>query len=233
LLLTASTGVTISPHVFPDMKINPVRDLKPIMVISSNAFVLLVNNDLPARSTGEFVKYALANPDKLSHASNSAGTMMVSELFKSAAHVDYLDVNYRGAAQALVATMGGTTQLCFIDIGTATAAIQAKTLRVLGISSPERYKLNPDIPTFVEAGYPVSALATTLLMVSAATPRQIAATIYEGAKKALASPDIVAKLNSMGNVVNGAGLEDAEKVLSEESSQWEKLVKARNIRLRP
>ena len=154
LLFVASSGLTINPYVFPNMPLDPLRDLTPVTIATQTPFVLLLNPAVPAKTVPEFIAHLRANPGKLNHASNSATTMLVSELFKQQAKVDYLDVNYRGASQAIVATHGGTTEFCFVDLGSATAAIEGKTLRALGLTSPTRYKLNPDIPTFAEHGLP-------------------------------------------------------------------------------
>ena len=232
LLFTSSAGVTLNPHVFHDMSLDPLRDLKPVIMVSSSPFALLVNPSVPAENVAEFVDHLKANAGKLNHGSNSASTMMVSELFKELAKVEYVDINYRGASQALVSTHAGTTQFSFVDMGSAASPIESKTLRVLALSSSTRDKLNPDIPTFAESGLPLNVSAITLLLIPSATPREIVNMVHRVAERALASPDVVKKLLTMGNAVQGAGPEAASLILTAESEQWQKLVKSRNIKLR-
>src|SRR5262245_60584893 len=102
LLVVASAGLTINPFVFPGMPLDPRRDLVPITATTHTAFVLLLNPAVPATTVPELIAHLRANPGRLNHASNSATTMLASELFKQRAGVDYADVNFRGATQALV-----------------------------------------------------------------------------------------------------------------------------------
>jgi len=136
--------------------------------------VLLANPNIPAKSIAELVDYIRANPGKLNHASNSATTILVSELFKNQAKIDYVDINFRGASEAIAATQAGTTQFCFVDLGSATSAIEGKTLRPLALTMPQRYALAPDIPTFAEAGLPgVAVSSMTLVLAPANVPGDI------------------------------------------------------------
>lgn len=230
LLFVASSGLTINPHVF-SMPLDPMRDLVPVTTATHNPFVLLLNPKVPARTVGEFVAYLRANPQKLNHASNSATTMMVSELFKSQAKVEYVDVNYRGASEAIGATIAGITQFCFVDLGSGTPSMQGKTLHPLALTSHERYELNPDIPTMVEQSLPGSSATTlTLLLAPANTPQDLVKSISAVFQQALQSPDVKAKLNGMGQVVVGGTSEQALRALQPEAEQWAKLIKERNIK---
>ena len=82
LLLAATAAVTINPLVFPDMPIDPLRDLTPVIRPTETPFVLLVNRNLPVENANDFINYLRANPGKLNHGSNSASTILISELFK-------------------------------------------------------------------------------------------------------------------------------------------------------
>src|SRR5258708_33509365 len=99
LLFVASSGLTINPYVFR-MPIDPLSDLTLVATATHTPFVLLVNNDVPAKTLPEFITHLNANPGKLNHASNSATTILNSELLKARANVSYVDLSYRGASQA-------------------------------------------------------------------------------------------------------------------------------------
>lgn len=230
LLFVASSGLTINPYVFAKMPLDPLRDLTPVTISTNTPFVLLVNPSVPAKTLAEFIAYLRANPGKLNHASNSSTTMLVSELLKAQAHVDYVDVNYRGASKAMVATMAGTTQFCFVDLGSGSSAIEGKTLRPLGLTSLTRYKLKPELPTMAEQGLPgYSATASTVLLAPAKTPHEIVQKLSAVFQQALASPEVTAKLTSMGQVVAGTSPEQAAQALVPEAEQWKKLIKERHI----
>ena len=230
LLFVASSGLTINPYVFK-MPIDPLRDLTLVATATHTPFVLLANNDLPVKTLPEFIAYLKANPGKLNHASNSATTILNSELLKARANVNYVDINYRGASQAIIATQGGTTQFCFVDLGSGSPAIQGKTLRALGLTSPKRYELAPDLPTIAEQGLPGYATdSTTLLMAPANTPTDIVEKISAAFQQARKSPDVKQKLNAIGQAVSTDSLEEATAALRSEAQQWKHLIAERGIK---
>jgi tripartite-type tricarboxylate transporter receptor subunit TctC len=230
LLFIAGSGLTVIPLVFPKMPLDPLKDLVPVTVATTTPFVLLANDNLPAKSVGELIAYARANPGKLNHASNSATTILVSELFKTQAKIDYVDINFRGASEAITATQAGTTQFCFVDLGSGSSAIAGKTLRPLALTMKERYPLAPEIPTFAEAGLPgVSASSMTLVMAPRNVPRGIMDKLGMEFRAALQAPDVAARLRSMGQVVDDGSAEQTGAALRKEAQDWQALIKERNI----
>ena len=230
LLFVASSGLTINPYVFT-MPLDPLRDLTLVATATHTPFVLLVNNDVPAKTLPEFIAHLKANPGKLNHASNSATTILNSELLTARANVSYVDVNYRGASQAIIATQAGTTQLCFVDLGSGSPAIQGNTLRALGLTSPKRYELAPDIPTIAEQGLPGYATSsTTLLLAPANTPKEIVDKISAAFQQARESPDVKQKLNAIGQAVSIETPAESIAALRAEAQQWRQLIAERDIK---
>ena len=222
--------MTINPYVF-NMPLDPLRDLTLVVTATHTPFVLLVNNDVPAKTLPEFITHLKANPGKLNHASNSATTILNSELLKARANVSYVDVSYRGASQAIVATQAGTTQLCFVDLGSGSPAIQGNTLRALGLTSPKRYELAPDIPTIAEQGLPGYATSsTTLLLAPANTPKEIVDKISTAFQQARESPDVKQKLNAIGQAVSTESLAESIAALRAEAQLWRQLIAERDIK---
>ena len=221
--------MTINPYVF-NMPLDPLRDLTLVATATYTPFVLLVNNDVPAKTLPEFITHLKANPGKLNHASNSATTILNSELLKARANVSYVDVSYRGASQAIVATQAGTTQLCFVDLGSGSPAIQGNTLRALGLTSPKRYELAPDIPTIAEQGLPGYATSsTTLLLAPTNTPKEIVdnSVAFQQARE---SPDVKQKLNAIGQAVSTESLAESIAALRAEAQLWRQLIAERDIK---
>jgi tripartite-type tricarboxylate transporter receptor subunit TctC len=228
----SSAGLTINPVVFPKLPLDPMHDLVPVTITTSNPFVLLINSSVPAKSVQELVAYLKANPGKLNHASNSASTMLVSELFKARAGVDYTDVNFRGGGPAIISTEAGDTQLCFVDLASATAALSNDRVRVLAVTTADRYKLRPDLPTLAEGGVTgYSAAAWGVVLAPAKTPADIVANINSAFREALESPDVVERIHSVGNEAFGSSSEEAIRILTAETDQWSNLVRERHIHL--
>ncbi len=227
---TSSAALTINPVTMASLPYR-LQDLIPVTLTTSNPFVLLVNSGVPANNVGELLTHLRANPGKLNHASNSASTMLASELFKALGRVDYLDVSYKAAAPAVTSTTAGETQLCFIDMATSTAALKTGRVRALAVTTAQRYKLAPDIPTLAEAGVPgYSMSAWGVMMVPAGTPADIVAKINTDLRRGLATPEVAARIEAVGNEVVGTSTEDAVRLLRDDAEKWAKLVRERNIR---
>lgn len=230
LLVVASPALTINPLVLPDLPYNPPRDFAPVSLLTSNPFALLVNNNVPANNVQELVAYLRANPGKLNHASNSASTMLISELFKSLAKVDYSDINYKGGVLAAAATAAGETQFCFVDLGSATAPVRAGRVRAFAVTSAQRYKLRPELPTLIESGVPGSSIAWVVLLAPAKTPPEIIARLNADTIKVMALPDTVSRIEAIGSEVVASSSSDAVQALRADGEQWAKLVSERNIK---
>jgi len=230
LLLVAGTALTINPVAFPGLPYTP-GDLAPIMLISSGTFVLLVNSAVPANSVHELLAHLRSNPGKLNHASNSATTILVSELLKSLAKVDYSDINYKGGVLAAASTAAGETQFCIVDTGSAIAFMRSGRARALAVTSAQRSRLYPDIPTLAESGVPgFAAPAPIFLFAPARTPTEIIAKINADLQRALAVPEVIARIEAIGNEVIASRADEASRALRADAEQWARLVKERNIR---
>jgi tripartite-type tricarboxylate transporter receptor subunit TctC len=231
LLLVSSGALTVNPVAYPSLPYNPQRDLAPIILLSSNPFALLVNNAVPASTMPEMLAYMRANPGKLNHASNSATTILSSELLKSLAKVDYADINYKGGVLAAAATAAGEVHFCIVDLGSATAPVKSGRARALAVTSAKRYKLQPEIPTMAESGVPgYASAAWVVVLAPAKTPPEIIAKVNADLQRVVALPDVTARLESFGSEVVGGTPEEAVRLLRADEEQWTKLVKERNIK---
>lgn len=232
LLLTSYGAITVNPIAYPNLPYNPQRDLAPIMLVSTAPFVLIVNKSVPANSLQEFVAHLRANPGKLNHASNSASTILASELFKSLAKVEYEDINYKGGILAAQSAAAGDTQFALVDLGSATTYMNGGRVRALAVSTAQRFKTHRDIPTFSESGVPGYAVdAWIVLLAPAKTPPDIIAKINADLRRVLAMPEVVGRIESIGNEVIASSAEEAARVLELDAEKWKQLVKERNIKL--
>ena len=123
----------------------------------------------------------------------------------------------------------GTTQFSFVDSGSGAIALQNNELRALGITTAERYKLSPDIPTFVEQGFPgLTVTSTTVLLAPRDTDRNIVNAINQAARKTLHSTDVAAQLRAVGLEAGGQSGDEAYQALLDVAQGWAKLIKERN-----
>jgi tripartite-type tricarboxylate transporter receptor subunit TctC len=190
MLLQATASYTINTA----LETSPLdlgRDFAAIMLATTSPFVLVVHPSVPAKTLGELIAYAKANPGKLNYASSGVGTPphLAGELFKSMAGVDIVHVPFREANAALNAVMAGSAQMTFAIASIAQAQIEAGTVRGIAVTSKQASALVPRLPPVAQAGLPgFEVIGWNGYVAPKGTPAPV-----------------IAKLNG----VLGAGLDDA------------------------
>ena len=232
LLLVSTGALSVAPALYPDLPYNVARDLAPITLAASNAFVLVVNSALPVTSTAELIAHLRANPGRLNHASTSSATLqLASELLRMLARVEYADINYKGTPQAMLGASTGESHFAMIDYGSAVGAIRGGRLRPLAMTSAQRTRLQPDLPALAETVPGYAALAWIVMLAPGRIPPALLARLNADMLRLLAMPDIVARFEAVGAEVIGSSPEEAVQVLRTDSEKWTRLVKERNIRV--
>src|SRR5437588_4142547 len=151
LLLAADSLITINPHVYSSMPIDPLKDLTPISSLVSNQFVLSINPKLPPKTFPEFIEYARKANPPLTYASGGNGSQhqLTMEMLKARAGIDLVHVPYKGGAPATTATMAGEAAAMFS--GTSSAPqVKAGLLRALPVAGAKRSPTFPDLPRIGE-----------------------------------------------------------------------------------
>ncbi|MFZ4409024.1 MAG: Bug family tripartite tricarboxylate transporter substrate binding protein [Paracraurococcus sp.] len=150
--LGGAANLAIAPSLFPALPYDPARDYTHITGLYRQPNVLIVNNDLPARSVPELIALLRANPGRYNYATGGAGTTphLSAELFKMRTGTDMPFVQYRGGAPALLDLMAGQVHAIFDNLAGPIAAIRDGKVRALAVTSPERSPVLPDLPALAE-----------------------------------------------------------------------------------
>ena len=154
LYFLASPTLTITPHIQKGIQIDKDRDFRYLGNLVEYTNVLVVNNKLPVKNISELIAYAKANPGELSFGSAGVGSsnQLSAELLKQRAGIQMLHVPYRGNAPAMSDVIGGKTSMMFDITGTAINYINSDKVRALAVTSKERNRALPDVPSMSEAG---------------------------------------------------------------------------------
>jgi tripartite-type tricarboxylate transporter receptor subunit TctC len=156
---------------------------------------------------------------------------LLTELLKSSAGIDVLDVPYKGGSPATTDVMGGQVDMLFSVLPLVLPYIKAGKLRALAVASDRRSALIPDVPTMREAGYPdVTGAAWNGLIAPAGVPAALVAQLNAQIAAVLASPDTRQRFQALGMEVGGGTPNAFATFLRDESSKWERVVKAAKIR---
>jgi tripartite-type tricarboxylate transporter receptor subunit TctC len=158
LLLGTSGPFVIHPSLYPKLPFDPVKDFAPITQLCFTANVLVVNNDVPAKSVAELTALARAQPGKLTFGSAGVGTTqhLSGEMYKTMASLDIQHVPYRGIAAVMPDLIGGRLTMVFASPASALPLAREGKVRPLAVTSLTRAPSSPDLPTMVEAGFPGS-----------------------------------------------------------------------------
>jgi tripartite-type tricarboxylate transporter receptor subunit TctC len=231
--MVGNGSLIFSPSMYDKLDFDPVKSFAPISQIFVAANVLVVPNEVPAKTLPELVALARAQPGKLSYAHAGAGTSqhLAAELFKSMARLDIQPVAYRGTTALLPDLLAGRITLSFGNIVNVLPLVREGRLRAFAVTSSKRSGLAPELPTMAESGYPgFEAVPWFGLMAPAGTSPAIVARLHRETVKILAAPDVRKKLNDLGlDVIAGTPAELAA-VIEREIPQWAKVIKQAGIK---
>ena len=229
VVMGALSTHAVNPSLYPKMPYDAQKDFAPITLVAITPNVLVVNPALPVHSVKELVAYAKAHPGKLSFGSGSNGSAghLAGELFKVDAGVDMVHIPYKGAAPAMQALLAGDTQLMFDNLASAMAQVKAGKLRALAVTTAQRSKLAPDLPTMAEAGVPGFDISTWFgLLAPAGTPPEVVAKWNADVTKILSAPDMRERLAAQGAEAAPDSPAEFTRFIASELAKYARIVKA-------
>jgi tripartite-type tricarboxylate transporter receptor subunit TctC len=227
LLMGPASVYAISATLYPRLGYDLVKDFTPVSLVANVPHVLLVNNDLPAKSVPELVQLAKKNPGQLNIASQGSGTVshLEAELLKHMSGIDMLHVPYRGSAPAILDLIGGRVQVMFDSIASALPHIRAGKLRAIAVASDTRSSLLPNVPTVAESLPGYSAHSWLGIFVPAGTPQSVVERLQRDLVAAIDDPKAQARLVEAGFEPKSSTQGDFAKLVREEMEKWRSVVK--------
>jgi tripartite-type tricarboxylate transporter receptor subunit TctC len=175
-LLVANVALSASPALNAKLPFDPVKSFAAVGQISSSYSVLVVHPSVPVKTVKALIALAKTNPGQLNYASAGVGSAihLAMEVFQQAAGIKLVHIPYKGAAPALNDVLGGQITIKFTATSTSVDYIRSGRLRALGISSPKRRAVLPDVPTIAESGLPgFEVNGWQGIVAPAQTPREI------------------------------------------------------------
>jgi tripartite-type tricarboxylate transporter receptor subunit TctC len=192
--------LTMIPNI-RQVAYDPLKDFVPVGVVAAITWVMVVSNELPAKTVTEFVALAKSRPGKLDYSSGGNGSPqhVAMEAFKAATGIDVVHIPYRGATQAAVDVMSNRVQVHFGAVSIVLPYIRDGRMRALGVPGSARSPLLPEVPTVAEAGVPGFEWRTwASFVVPLATPAPIVERLNAELVKAVNAPDVRGKLIAQG-----------------------------------
>jgi tripartite-type tricarboxylate transporter receptor subunit TctC len=226
-LLMLTVAHAINATLYDKLNYDLSRDIAPVASITRSPLVMEVNASFPAKTVGEFIAYAKANPGKINMASSGIGTPphVAGELFKLMAGVDMVHVPYRGGAPALTDLLGGQVQVMFAVLPEVIEQIRAGKIRALAVTTASRSEALPDIPTVGDFLPGFEASYWGGVGAPRNTPAEIIDRLNREINAALADHAITARLAELGGAPLTGSPADFGRLIAEETEKWARVVK--------
>ena len=234
LLLTNINIVSMNPGLIANMPFDPQKDFAPISLLGTTALALVVHPSVPANNVRELIDLARKGPGRLNYASSGNGSPqhMSAEMFKAMTKTSLTHIPYRGAAPAVNDLLAGQVQVTVGVVNQLIPHIRAGKLKALGVTTRKRLAQMPDVPTLDEAGVPGYESEIWLgLAAPAGTPPAIIEQINQAVRKAMASADVVSKLQSQGIDVMVSSPDQMRQRGLEDLKRWGDIIRTAGIKV--
>ena len=231
LLVTTNTSHSANPHLFKKLSYDPIKDFAPIGGIMNIPVIVVVNPKLPVNSLKELIGYAKARPGKVSYGYGNSIGQVTGAAFAKAAAIDVIATPYKSSPQAMTDLMGEQIDYAVTDMAAGQALVNTGKLRALAVSTDRRSSLMPDLPTMAEtpalAGFQL--VAWVAMFAPAGTPAEIVNRLSVEMNKALAKPEIKARIASFSAEVTPSSPEQLGVFVREQLASWGKRIKDAGI----
>ncbi len=226
--------IAINPSLYEKLPFNPDRDFAPVVFVTQNPQVLLVNPRLSVAKVSDLIALAKAKPGTLNFGSGGQGTLLhlSGELFKARAGIQLTHVPFKGSAPAQVSLESGEIQLLFDNSQAVIGVIRGGRIRGLAVADRTRLSALPDLPTFDESGFPgfVSILGTGML-VPAGTPPAVINALNRDVNATLHDADFAKQFAAVGVNLTGGTPEQFRSFLAAERKTWAEIIQKHGIKL--
>jgi tripartite-type tricarboxylate transporter receptor subunit TctC len=234
LLFAADASITIAPHLYSKLPYDPVRDLAPIVNVTTGPFVLMANSAFAPNNVKELIALVQTQPGKVSYASSGAGGQqhLAMEYIRTmAGSMDMIHVPYKGFGQGIADVLAGQVPLIFGGITASIQYTRGGKLKALGVTSPKRARALPDVPAIAETlpGFDIQAWYG--FMAPAGVPRDIVKKIHDDSVAIIRRADFLERLERDGIEPVANTPEEFAAQIKADIAKMGKIVKAAGAKL--
>jgi len=233
-LLIPAFAHAVNPALHARLPFDTTRDFAPVALFASAANILAIHPSIPARSVAELVTLAKAPTAPLTFGSAGNGTAshLAGELFNMVTGAKLLHVPYKGSAPASADLLGGHIAAAFPGVAIVLPHARAGRLRALAITSLERSKAMPEVPTLSEAGLPgFEVISWYGVLAPAGTPKDIVERLNAEVNRSIHEADAMDRLASLGAEPAASTPDGFGRFIGRELAKWSKVVKAAGLKI--
>jgi tripartite-type tricarboxylate transporter receptor subunit TctC len=229
LLLTPIANICIFPHTQKNLGYDPLRDLTPVAMTGAYSQALAVGSATPARTLGEFVQWAKANPKKASFGTPGFGNIphFFGLLFARTANIELTNVPYKGTTPAISDLLGGQLPAVISGLGDFLPHARSDKLRILALASADRSSLATSVPTFKELGYAdIDGSGWYGLFAPPNTPASVVDGINRAVNRALDNPSVQKRMQMLSLDIRVATPTQFGEIIREDYARWGRVIRA-------
>jgi len=227
-------GMATNTFLYPSLSYDPVGDFAPVTRLITQPNLMCVPNSSPAKTVQEFIAFCNANRGKVTYASSGNGTTLhlSGELFKRLANVEMTHIPYRGGAPAINDLIPGRVDVIFDNMPSILQHVKGGSLRGLAVTTKERVRATPEIPTIAESGVPgFDVFSWFGFFVPAKTPQDVIAKINADTRDALVHPPVKTRFEELGADPKGSTPAELAAFLQSEIDKWGPVIRDAQIKL--
>ncbi len=232
-MLIVPAGYAANPALYKSLPYDQARDLAPVSHLASGPLVLVVHPALPVRSVKDLIALAKSRPGEINVGSAGNGSLphLCAELFNAEGKVKLTHIPYKGSGTAIVDVMSGRVPVYFMNVLQSLPLIKSGKLRALGVTSPQRTAIAPELPAIAEAGLPGFDMTNWYgMLVPAATPRDVINKLQQETARVLNLPELKERLAGEGMTVVGSTPEQFAAFLARETVKYNRIIQAAGIK---
>jgi tripartite-type tricarboxylate transporter receptor subunit TctC len=228
LFITTNTTQAANPHLFRKLGYDPVKDFAPVGALVKGYLLLVTHPNVKAQNVAELVATAKKQP--LTFGAGSSSARVASELFQQMTQARLTYVPYKANPQAVIDLVGGQIDMMIVDLTTSLPQVKAGKLKALGVSSPKRSPLVPDVPTIAEAGLPGYEISYwNAVYAPAGTPAPVVQRINELMQRAMATENVRRFVEQNGMEPFTSSPAELASFQAGEYKRWGSVIKAAGI----
>ena len=227
--LAAISSLAIAPHLYASLPFNVEKDLLPISLVGTTPCALVIHPGAPFSDLAGMVAHAKADPGRLSYATSGIGTSnhLAAELLQSVAGIALTNVPYKGSSQIVPDLLAGTVPMSMeSSLATTLQHVRAGKLKAIAVTSPQRAKALPDVPTVAESGYPGFEVETWFgLVAPAGTPQAVVAELHDAWEAGARTPQAQAAFDNISGNLRVNTPQQFADFIRAENRRWGGLIR--------
>lgn len=227
--------MTMVPNLQSNLHWDIIKDFEPVSLVATVEWGLITNEKTGFKSAADLIKAAKASPGKINYGSGGPGSPqhLAMALFASQTGIELTHVPYKGATPAAVDVAAGQIEVSFQGLGTVTSLVQGNQVKLIGVTTKERLPQYPDVPTISESGLPGFLFSSWFaILAPSGTPKEIITRLNEEVTKALADPEVRAKLSEQSLVSRGSSPEELRLQTRTQLDKYAKIIRDMQIAIK-